>query len=163
MDALGAASGTVISEGIRWGREVLTPSPPYEQGTTDEKIRKIMILLTDGDTEDGTCGGSYRVSYTPNVYWTNAYYGMGVTDCNCGDGGCLNQATMDEAQTAKDLGIEIFSIRFGSSDGVDVSIMQQAASSKEGTDDHYFNAPSVEDIDDIFKKIGRQLGWRLLT
>ena len=163
MDAQGTWSGTIISEGVRWGREVLTPEPPYDQGTDDEKIRKIMILLTDGDTEDGTCGGSYRSYYNPNNYWTNAWFGMGVTDCNCQDGGCLNQAVLDEAQTAKNKGIEIFTIRFGSSDGVDRQIMRDAASSKPGTDDHYFDAPSVEDIDDIFKQIGRQLGWRLLT
>ncbi|WP_272701620.1 pilus assembly protein TadG-related protein [Desulfovibrio sp. Fe33] len=160
--ALGAASGTLISEGIKWGRNLLTPEPPFTQAGSKEDFRKIMIVLTDGDTEDGECGGPYRASYRPNVYWTNAYYGMGVETAHCEDGGVLNQETLDEAQAAKDAGIEIFTIRFGTSDNVDIALMKQIASSKEGTDDHYFDAPSVYDIPDIFKQIGKQLGWRLL-
>ena len=163
QDANGEASGTVISEGIKWGREVLTPEPPYTQGSSNKKFRKIIILLTDGDTEDGKCGGSYRATYDPNTYWTNAYYGMGDDKSHCENGGALNQAMLDEAQLAKNLGIEIFSIRFGSSDNTDVSLMKQVASSKPGTDDHYYDAPSAYDIPDIFKQIGKQLGWRLLN
>jgi Flp pilus assembly protein TadG len=163
MDALGAGSGTVISEGLKWGRNVLSPEAPYTQGSNDPKVRKIMIVLTDGDTEDGTCGGSYAASFTPNNYWTNAYYGMKVTDCHCNNGGCLNAAMLTEAQTAKDAGIEIFSIRFGDSDSTDIALMKQIASSRTGTTDHYFNAPSAEDIPDVFKLIGKQLGWRLLN
>jgi len=160
--ATGAASGTVIPEGIKWARHILTPEAPYTQGGDKEDFRKIMILLTDGDTEDGECGGTYRASYRPNNYWTNAYFGSGRDDAHCDDGGVLNTDMLTEAQLAKDAGIEIFTIRFGSSDNVDVSLMKQAASSKPGTDDHYFDAPSVYDIPDVFKQIGKQLGWRLL-
>ena len=163
MDALGYGSGTVISEGIKWGRNVLSPESPYTQGSSDPKVRKIMIVLTDGDTEDGTCGGAYASTFTPNNYWTNAYYGMKVQDCHCNNGGCLNAAMLTEAQNAKNAGIEIFSIRFGDSDTTDIALMKQIASSRTGTEDHYFNAPSAEDIPDVFKLIGKQLGWRLLN
>lgn len=160
--ATGTASGTVISEGLKWARYVLSPDAPYTQASSDDDMRKIIILLTDGDTEDGNCGGSYSVSYTPNVYWTNAYYGMGDMDSHCEDDGALNQAMLDEAQLAKDAGIEIFCVRYGSSDSTDVALMKSIASSDEGTDNHYFDAPSAYDLEDIFKKIGRHLGWRLL-
>lgn len=163
QDALGAASGTVVSEGLKWGRHILTPEAPYTQAGSRDDFRKIMIVLTDGDTEDGECGGAYRASYRPNVYWTNAYYGMGDKASHCDDGGALNAAMLAEAQAAKDAGIEIFAIRFGSSDTVDVNLMKSIASSKAGTDDHYFDAPSVYDIPDVFKRIGKQLGWRLLN
>ncbi len=162
QDALGSASGTVISEGLKWGRHVLTPEAPFTEGSAEDEMRKIMILLTDGDTEDGSCGGAYSIWYTPNQYWTNAYYGMLDRDSHCEDGGALNSAMLAEARRAKDAGIEIFCIRFGSSDGVDVALMQAVASSKPGTNDHYFDAPSAYDIGDVFKLIGRQLGWRLL-
>ncbi|NDV20691.1 VWA domain-containing protein [Pseudodesulfovibrio sp. JC047] len=155
-------SGTVISEGIKWGRRVLTPEPPYTQAGDKEDFRKIMIVLTDGDTEDGECGGSHSVSYRPNNYWTNAYFGSGRDDAHCENGGVLNTDMLTEAHQAKEAGIEIFSIRFGSSDRVDIALMQEIASSKPGTNDHYFDAPSVYDIPDIFKQIGKQLGWRLL-
>jgi hypothetical protein len=161
QDARGAWSGTIISEGVKWARHVLSPEEPFTEGSAED-MRKIIILLTDGDTEDGTCGGNYEVNYTPNNYWTNAYYGMGDMDSHCEDGGALNQAVLDEARIAKDAGIEIFAIRYGQSDRTDVELMKQAASSKAGTDDHYFDAPSAYDIDDVFKLIGKQLGWRLM-
>ena len=163
QDALGAGSGTLISEGLKWARHLLTPEPPFTQGDSSDRMRKILILLTDGDTEDGKCGGSYAVYYTPNNYWTNAYYGMGDMASHCQDGGVLNQAMLDEAAAAKAAGIEIFAIRYGVSDSVDISLMKQVASSRPGTDDHFFDAPSAYDIDDVFKKIGKQLGWRLLN
>lgn len=162
QDARGAASGTVISEGLKWGRHALTPMFPLTQGSDADDMRKVLILLTDGDTEDGMCGGPHSIWYTPNNYWTNAYYGMFDRESHCEDGGALNAAILAEAQTAKDQGIEIFCVRYGTSDNMDKDLMRQVASSKAGTDDHYYDAPSPYDIDDIFKKIGRQLGWRLL-
>ncbi|WMW65065.1 pilus assembly protein TadG-related protein [Nitratidesulfovibrio liaohensis] len=162
QDALGDASGTVISEGIKWGRHVLTPEAPFTQGSSNKDMRKVMIVLTDGDTEDGKCGGNYALNYTPNAYWTNAYYGMFDMNTHCENGGKLNAAMLSEAQIAKDKGIEIFAIRYGDSDSTDISLMKAIASSKAGTDDHYYNAPSAYDLEEIFKKIGRQLGWRLL-
>ncbi|MBG3878395.1 hypothetical protein FVW20_15595 [Desulfovibrio oxamicus] len=162
QDALGDASGTVISEGIKWGRHVLTPEAPFTQGSSNKDMRKVMIVLTDGDTEDGKCGGNFAVSYTPNAYWTNAYYGMFDMATHCENGGKLNAAMLSEAQIAKEKGIEIFAIRYGDSDSTDISLMKAIASSKAGTDDHYYNAPSAYDLEEVFKKVGRQLGWRLL-
>ena len=161
--ATGAASGTVIPEGVKWGRHVLTQAAPYTEAGSKDDFRKIMIVLTDGDTEDGECGGTYRASYRPNNYWTNAYFGMGVDTAHCDDGGVLNADMLAEAEAAKAEGIEIFAIRFGNSDNVDINLMKQIASSKPGTDDHYFDAPSVYDIPEVFKQIGKQLGWRLLN
>lgn len=162
------ASGTIISEGIKWGRHVLTPEPPYTQGGLTTKVRKVMIVLTDGDNEDGTCGGTFgscdpRTSSTC-AYRRNAYFQQSppVTNCNCNNYGCLDQAMLNEAQLAKNAGIEIFSIRYGESDSVDIALMKAIASSTEGTDDHYFDAPSTSDIGKVFDKIGRQLGYRLL-
>lgn len=162
QNGLGDASGTVISEGLKWGRHVLTPEAPFTEGSSAKDIRKVIIVLTDGDTEDGKCGGSYAINYTPNAYWTNAFYGMLDMTSHCENGGKLNAAMLEEARKAKEAGIEVFAIRFGDSDSVDVSLMKSITSSKAGTNDHYYDAPSAYDIDDVFKKIGRQLGWRLL-
>ena len=187
ISAGAVTSGTLISEGIKWGHKVLSPEAPYVEGSTDKKVRKIMILLTDGDTEDGRCGGSYAsASKTINSYWTNAYFGLGLSPTSsdspyatlttatatlaqipdCKDGGLLNQYALDEATAAKNdanAPVEIFSIRFGSSDTTDKNLMKQIASSKTGTEDHYYDAPSESDIQAMFKKIGQQLGQRLMT
>ncbi|MYL83552.1 VWA domain-containing protein [Desulfovibrio aerotolerans] len=187
LNAGAVTSGTIISEGIKWGRKVLSPEAPYVEGSTDKKVRKIMIVLTDGDTEDGRCGGNFASgSKTVNTYWTNAYFGQGLKPDtgaspystlstaaltlaqipDCKDGGLLNQYVLNEATLAKnDLNypVEIFSIRFGDSDTTDKNLMKQIASSKAGTDDHYFDAPNEAGIQEMFKKIGQQLGQRLMT
>lgn len=159
------ASGTLISEGLRWGRHVLTPDFPFTEGGPPSRYRKVLILLSDGDNEDGTCGGMFGSCdprYTSNCpYRRNAYFQQNpmVTNCNCNNYGCLDSTMLDIAQQAKDEdGIEIFTIRYGDSDSVDIQLMKAMASS----DDHYFDAPSTSDIPEIFEKIGRQLGFRLL-
>ncbi|EKO41141.1 MAG: Flp pilus assembly protein TadG [Solidesulfovibrio magneticus str. Maddingley MBC34] len=187
LNAGQVTSGTLISEGIKWGRHVLSPAAPYVEGSTDKKVRKIMIVLTDGDTEDGRCGGSYAsASKTINSYWTNAYFGQGLKPDtssspystlstatltlaqipDCKDGGLLNKYVIDEATLAKtdaNYPVEIFSIRFGDSDSTDKGLMKTIASSKSGTDDHYFDAPDEAGIKEMFKKIGQQLGQRLMS
>lgn len=187
INAGAVTSGTLIAEGIKWGHKVLSPETPYVEASTDKKVRKIMIVLTDGDNEDGRCGGNFAsASRTINTYWTNAYFGMGLKPTSaaspyatlstasatlaqipdCKDGGKLNQYTLDAANAAKNdpsYPVEIFSIRFGDSDSTDKSIMRQIASSKTGTDDHYYDAPNSSDIQEMFKKIGQQLGQRLMS
>jgi hypothetical protein len=161
------ASGTIIVGGIRWGRELLTPDWPYTQAGPQTQKRKILILLTDGHNEDGTCpggGDSDPRTNDDSPYRRNAYYQMGDENCHCNDYGCLDQEMLSEAQRAKEeFGIEIFVIRYGtSSTASDIAIMKTVASSTPGTDDHYFDAPSNSDIPKVFEKIGRALGFRLL-
>lgn len=156
-----ASSGTIISEGIKWGRHVLTPDPPYSEGGNPDRFRKVMILLTDGGNDDGPtyCDGTAR---NPDA---NAYYGMGVTTCHCDDNGCLDQAVRTEADLAKQQKIEIFVIRYcrnGCTDYSDGQLLKYVASSRPGTDDHYYVAPNSTAIRDLFKKIGQQLGYRLI-
>ncbi|MBF0480414.1 MAG: TadE/TadG family protein [Desulfovibrionaceae bacterium] len=165
LTATGTASGTVISEGIKWGQYVLL-GPYFTQGGPVSQFRKVMILLTDGETEDGKCGGQYAAPYDPNDYWYNAYYGMGVQNCHCGGGttGCLNAAMLKAAANAKAAGVEIFCIRYSSdSNATAISMMQTMASSTPGTNDHYFTAPTNADISTMFNLIGQQLGLRLIN
>ena len=180
-------TAVVLEKNIIGGQVTITPVVENYPGFANVPGKKLMILLTDGDTEDGRCGGSYAsASKTINQYWTNAYFGLGLSPTtatspystlstatatlaqipSCVDGGKLNQYALDEATAAKtdaNYPVEIFTIRFGDSDATDKSLMQQIASSKTGTTDHYYDAPSESDIQAMFKKIGQQLGQRLMT
>jgi hypothetical protein len=157
-----ASSGTIISEGVKWGHQVLSPDYPFDQGGSPNQFRKVMILLTDGGNDDGPANCSGATAANPQA---NAYMGMGVTDCHCDPGGCLDQAVRTQADLAKAEGIEIFVIRYcrgGCNDYSDQQLLKYVASSTPGTDDHYFEAPSTSQIDTMFQKIGQQLGFRLL-
>jgi len=124
------------------------------------------VRLSPGNTSYGANddGASHCSGATGN-YLTNAYYGMNVTNCHCDPNGCLDQAVRTEANLAKADGVEIFVIRYctgGCTDVSDGTLMQYVASSKQGTNDHYFVAPTSADINTMFQQIGRQLGSCLL-
>ena len=92
-----AEGGTCISCGIDAARDVLTDSPKSRtnKGTAnyDERVRKIIFLVTDGDQTKG-CRNS---------------------DCKEGSSGpyCCRKTSIDMAKNARDDGIELFAIGFG--------------------------------------------------
>jgi Flp pilus assembly protein TadG len=166
-DDAGDSSGTIVPEGIRYGREVLTPAAPFTEGKPRGQTRKVIVLLTDGDNEDGTCTGSSCNPRTDATchYRRNAYFQQSpaVTTCGCGDGACLDTATLTQATGAKGTdGIEIFVIRYGGSDAYDTGLLKQVASPGKGNLVYYFDAPTAAAIPDMFDKIGRQLAYRLI-
>ncbi len=72
IDTLAAieGNGTLAAPGVSWGMRVLSPTPPFTEGAPYGKnVRKIMILMTDGEQGEGgqpdTCkdsqnsGGAY--------------------------------------------------------------------------------------------------------
>jgi Mg-chelatase subunit ChlD len=149
LTATGTGSGTVISEGIKWGNYVLT-GPYFTQGGPAKQFRNVMILLSDGET---------------NASNLDAYYGENVT-CASGssNSACLNQAMLTAAATAKAAGIEIFSVRFSNDSNAEgISLMQAVASSTPGTNDHYYSAPNNAEISTMFTLIGQQLGLHLVN
>ncbi len=166
-------SGTVIPEGIKWARHLLSPEPPFTEASAGKDMRKVMILLSDGSNmtpcakviakKDGKpskvkkcpkCGG-----FMYGKAWANAYFGALDIDSLCTR---ANADMIAEAQRAKDAGIEVFVIRFGWSLGHEKELLKQLASSKPGTEDHYYDAPKPAQLEEAFRLIGRQLGWRLL-
>ncbi len=163
-------SGTVVSEGIRWGRETLTPEAPFTEGAPKNQVRKVMILLTDGSNEDGTCGGTYGSicdlhTDSSCIFRRNAYCQESPANlnCNCNDGGCLDTAMVNEGTLAKaTYGIEIFIVRYGTSTPNQLARLHTIASPDKGNLIYFFDAPTSADIPDMFDKIGRQLAYRLI-
>ena len=143
-----ANSGTLIMEGIKWGRDVLLPDGYFMEGGSTKRFRKVMIFLSDGDNTINSCD-------------CDAYRALPLDDESCNSSSCRDVDTRQEADLAKAEGIEIFSINYYDG-GTNADLMRYIASSKPGTNDHYFETPNADDIPNIMKKIGRQLGFRLL-
>jgi hypothetical protein len=80
---------------------------------------------------------------------------------HCNNGGGLNRpcSTSHRGQNA---GIEIFSIRFGDSDSTDVSLMKRSPPAS-GHHRPLLQRPVGCGHPEVFKLIGKQLGWRLLN
>lgn len=145
-----ANSGTLIMEGIKWGREVLTPEWPFEQGGRPDQYRKVMILLSDG----------MNTWYSPH----DAFQAPPLNNRSCNNQSCRDAETRREADLAKAQGIEIFVIRYGNAAPPHaVELLRYVASSAPGTDDHYYSAPSPAEIPQVMRRIGRRLAFRLLS
>jgi Flp pilus assembly protein TadG len=41
--------GTITSEGLMWGWRVLSPDPPFTEGKPYDKVKKYLVLMTDGE------------------------------------------------------------------------------------------------------------------
>ena len=63
--------------------------------------------------------------------------------------GAMNERTVAACKYAKDYGITVYTIRLEEPDVKTGTMLQQCASSPE----HYFDAPSRSQLDDVFKAI----------
>ena len=122
---------TNISLAMEMGWHMMTPELPYDTARdfSDEFVRKVIILLTDGMQTvpaEGPGGG----------YGTDA----------------ANETTAELCQGAKDQGIRIFSIAYDVSDPTVESLLAGCADGP----DSYFD-PSVSEISEVFEEIYSQI------
>jgi Flp pilus assembly protein TadG len=76
---LEAAGSTNITEGVAWGQRVLSPGEPFTEGeAAADDVKKIMVLLTDGDNTitslsnpNGSAYSSY--GYLADGRWNKSY------------------------------------------------------------------------------------------
>lgn len=133
-DALAAMTPlglTNISLGMEIGWHVLTPEAPYETALdfTDEHLRKVIILLTDGMQTVAAEGPTGAVSTA-----------------------AANETTAELCENAKTAGIRIFSIAYDVSDATVESLLRNCATGTDG----YFD-PSVSEISEVFDEIYSQI------
>lgn len=73
-----AGSGTNVAEGLAWGQRVLSPTPPYTDGTPwkTRGVSKIVMLLTDGENVVyGAAKEATKSDYTSYGYLAGSPYG----------------------------------------------------------------------------------------
>jgi hypothetical protein len=68
ISAMSAQGGTNITEGTAWGWRVLSPTPPFTEGTAyDGATSKVMIVMTDGENT------AYQYSNMNDAQFYSAY------------------------------------------------------------------------------------------
>ncbi|MBC8129809.1 MAG: TadE/TadG family protein [Rhizobiaceae bacterium] len=88
---LEAAGSTNIMEGMAWANRVLSPGEPFTEGEpVGEDVKKIVVLLTDGDNsitllknDKGSSYSSY--GYIADGRWDKAYKKAKAKTCKNGD------------------------------------------------------------------------------
>jgi Flp pilus assembly protein TadG len=156
--------GTIISEGLVWGWRAISPrwrglwsgSPsqlPLAYNT--ENMRKVIVLLTDGDNQMlvQSYNGSKISPYNTYV----SYSGLGLSSSAASTTSTKNELdarTTSVCNNIKAQAITLYTITFGSAPtSTGQTLMRNCASRPE----YYFHAPTGTTLRSAFQTIGGQL------
>ena len=174
-------NGTMANLGAVWGWRLLSPTPPFQQGSAydNEKVNKAIVIMTDGNNLVSSIFGSVnnsrfglsnrqiceiisrgrRGSPAPGRY-TSHYTGygyigegkLGTTNLS-GVESILNNRLTQVCNNIKQTGIIIFTIVFQLNDVQLQTLFRNCASSP----DKFFNSPNNEKLASAFRTIGAEL------
>ncbi|MCB1520296.1 MAG: VWA domain-containing protein [Hyphomicrobiaceae bacterium] len=144
-------SGTNIAEGISWGMRVLTPAPPFTEGSADQKTKKVMVVMTDGiNNVDPTNDTSILSDWSAWGYLANGRVTPPTYD---GFRAYVNQRMVRACEIAKSKNIEIYTVTFGAADATTRQLLQDCASRPP----YAYSASSAQDMVAAFRSIGQSL------
>jgi Mg-chelatase subunit ChlD len=169
-------TGTNVCLGLYKAREVLT-GPGHH---TEETTLKFIVLLSDGDNVmNPNARGNGQPPSDCRPATNNSYLGTSCSSTEAPEAD-LDRKTYQLAQAIKAMGIEIYVVGLGvcgsagsatcnpSAIGVghdntaDRNLLKCIASSKPGTNDHYFETNDPTQLTTIFENIGREIAFRLV-
>lgn len=139
INSLTASGNTLSNIGMVWGYRLLSPEAPFREGTlwSDVTVKKVAILMTDGDNNIGGAYSAYGE-------WST----LRLTDRN------LDTKLATTCQNMKNAGITVYTITFTSGiDATSKGYFKNCASSL----DKYYDAPSQANLLDAFEQIAREL------
>ncbi|MBI1211720.1 MAG: hypothetical protein GC190_09680 [Alphaproteobacteria bacterium] len=151
-----ATGNTHVSLGVGWGWRVLSPTPPYTEGSPygDPYWNKAMVVLTDGTNTMPMTNTWHQSNYTAfNYLVRNNLLTSGVTHSQGNAESELDNRTATVCQNAKDAGIRVYSILLMENSNRAVNLMRNCATSP----DLYFNSPSASELQGVFNAIATDL------
>jgi Flp pilus assembly protein TadG len=132
---------TNIALGAVWGQATLSPTKPFTEGASaaDESVKKVMLIVTDGDNTAHHVNGVIENSETLKKQKRYAE-AAGVIER-------IDANTRAVCGAAKSANIEVFTIRLlaGNED-----LLRSCASAPAA--DHYSNVQTTKDLGAAFKK-----------
>jgi Flp pilus assembly protein TadG len=156
IDAMVPNGSTVIPEGLAWGLRVLSPTEPFTEGTAfnDNKIRKALILLTDGENDVGS-SGSALPNHNKSWYSAVGYIAqnrLGTTSFSTFHS-TLDAKTAQVCNLIKTNGVIVYSFAYAVSNTNAKNMIRNCASSPE----KYFDPPSNAALVQSFNQIAAEL------
>ncbi|HOO50114.1 MAG TPA: pilus assembly protein TadG-related protein [Alphaproteobacteria bacterium] len=141
ISSLYASGNTLSNLGMVWGYRVLSPEAPFREGAswTDKKVRKVALLMTDGDNNIGSSS-----SYSGYGQWSD----LQLTDHD------LDERLAQTCENMKEDGITIYTVTFTS--GINETTKNYFRNCASGTS-KYYDAPEQADLINAFVAISREL------
>ncbi|WP_421913717.1 pilus assembly protein TadG-related protein [Mesorhizobium sp.] len=152
-------SGTNVSEGLSWGMRVLSPDPPYTDGTPWKTpgVSKVVMLLTDGENVVyGASNQPTKSDYTSYGYLAGGRFGSDnqTTAARNVDGWTKSVCTQLKSQ-----GAQIYTMVLQSDTAANRTLYSACASNP--TDYYAVNDPS--NLPNVFQQIANKFSKLQLT
>lgn len=142
-------SGTNVSEGLAWGRRVLSPTEPYTQGQdfSDPLVSKTVVIFTDGTNEVYGSSDTFNKSdYGAYAFLADARMGSASKAAAITQ---VNSWTQQMCTELKGEDVQIFTILLGADSGANRTLYSQCASKPE----YYFATNDAAKLKAIFGSI----------
>ena len=153
INGLSPYGSTYIPEGVMWATRTLSSLVPFtsvKQATPDVKLKKILVLMTDG--ENTNVADLPDAPTHHEIYQGNPSYSA--------DQQQPNNWTLAACKQAKDSEIELFTISFGH----DIGVAAKGVIKDCATDDtHYYDAGDAKKLSDAFASIAYRVSATYLS
>jgi Flp pilus assembly protein TadG len=173
LDAMRAAGGTNIMEGIAWGMRAISQGEPYStvdssplgpgaliSNYNDIKWQKIIVLMSDGENDPGLSSSSANVDIgrSYNAYGRSTLalatglnrYGT-IDNSGATLQAVMNADTLKICTNLKNNGVQIYSIGFR----LDSALLKSCATDDEAP--YYSYADSTTSLAAVFNHIGEDV------
>lgn len=156
VNAMVASGNTQVQLGAMWGWHTLSPSAPFADARPygEERLKKIMILMTDGENVMNDTSNPHRSTYNAQGYiWQGR---LGVTSASESARRTAMDNRLDSPTPGQEdlcgnmkaQGVIIYTVAV-QVDAQAQAVMQRCATSSE----HYFNVTSAAAIGSTFDRI----------
>ena len=160
IDALVAKGSTVIPSGLLWGWRVISPTPPFTEGTdyANDKVSKAVVLLTDGENDVNAGGNGFNKSdYNAFGYAKNGH--LGSTSGSNADS-TLDTKTLTVCDAIKNVSptnpVQLYTIGLGVT-SASQTLLTNCASTDDKGNKLYYNSPTSQQLASIFQDIAQGL------
>ena len=146
IQAMVAAGNTHVNVGAAWGWRVISPEPPFTEGSPYQTpgINKAVVIMTDGDNTHSNS------TYTAYKYLSDGV--LGTTNLTKAEAE-LDKRLSEVCANMKEFGIIVYTITLALND-VNTQNRYRACASDPGK---YFNSPSSAELQGAFRAIGAEL------
>lgn len=153
ITAMTVIGDTNIATGLMWGWHVLSPNAPFSDGApyTDEKTRKYVVLMTDGQNQSAPSSSDNQSYYSGIGFIWNGRIGTTSYD-NATRTRYMDARTAQLCTNMKKAGIQIFTVRVEVSDGTS-DMLRDCATSP----DMFYDVQNSSALNDVFASIGSQI------
>ncbi len=154
IGALVANGNTNVAEGAAWAWRVLSPTIPFTEGRSydDRSNKKIMIVMTDGDNFLQSAAQHNRSVYAAYGYGGQNRLSTTYTESAYTVG--LNDKTLGVCSNAKEEGITVYTVAFGTAiSSMGLQLLEDCASSER----HAYIAADETALINTFQNIAREI------